>query len=90
MAISSTSFHVETASQWLGSVVVNGRPINYNGYLHPFGLRAEVNLTPYLQPGRANRIELWPFATIPRHEKPKQTVADLEVQSIRVGCATEP
>ena len=86
----SVFLHVETASQWLGSVVVNGRPINYNGYLHPFGLRAEVNLTPYLQPGRANRIELWPFATIPRHEKPKQTVADLEVQSIRVGCATEP
>ena len=35
----SIFLHLETATQWLGSVVVNGRPINYNGYLHPFGLR---------------------------------------------------
>jgi hypothetical protein len=86
----SVFLHVESATQWLGSVVVNGRPINYNSYLHPFGLRAEINLTPFLQPGRANRIELWPFATMPRHEKPKQTVADLEIQSISVGCVVEP
>ncbi|HUT59399.1 MAG TPA: hypothetical protein VNA25_16240 [Phycisphaerae bacterium] len=82
--------HIETATQWLGSVVVNGRPINYNGYLHPFGLRAEINLTPYVQPGRANRIELWPLATIPRHAKPKGDLADLEIQNIQVGCTADP
>ena len=86
----SVFLHVETATQWLGSVVVNGRPLNYNGYLHPFGLRAEINITPYVQPGRANRIELWPFATIPRHSKPKGDPADLEIQNIQVGCTTDP
>jgi hypothetical protein len=86
----SIFLHVETATQWLASVVVNGRPINYNGYLHPFGLRAEVNLTPYVLPGRANRIELWPFATIPRNEKPKGNPADMEIQNIQVGCTGDP
>jgi hypothetical protein len=86
----SVFLHVETATQWLGSVVVNGRPLNTNGYLHPFGLRAEINLTPYVQPGRANRIELWPFATIPRQGKPTANPADLEVQNIRVGCTADP
>jgi hypothetical protein len=86
----SIFLHVETATQWLGSVVVNGRPINYNGYLHPFGLRAEINLTPHVQPGRATRIELWPFATIPRNEKPKGNPADIEVLNIQVGCTDDP
>ena len=85
----SVFLHIETATQWLGSVVVNGHPINYNGYLHPFGLRADINLTPYIQPKRRNRVELWPYATIPRTEQPKQTAADIEMRSIHVGCAGE-
>ena len=59
--------HVEMPNQWLGSVLVNGHPINYNGYLHPFGLRAEINVTLYVRPGGSNTIELWPFATIPHN-----------------------
>jgi hypothetical protein len=86
----SVFVHLETVTQWLGSVVVNGRPINDNGFVHPFGLRAEINVTPYLQPGRANRIELWPFATMPRQAKPKGDPADVEVQNIQVGCTTDP
>ncbi|MGD0089863.1 MAG: beta-galactosidase, partial [Planctomycetota bacterium] len=85
----SVFLHIETATQWLGSVVINGQPINYNGYLHPFGLRADINLTPHVQAGRRNRIELWPYATIPRTEQPKQTTAGMEVRSIHVGCAVE-
>ncbi|MCY3019446.1 MAG: hypothetical protein NTW87_10530 [Planctomycetota bacterium] len=52
-------------------------------------MRADINLTPYIQPGRKNRIELWPYATIPRTEQPKQTAAAIEVRSILVGCAGE-
>ena len=85
----SIFIHIETATQWLGSVVINGHPINYNGYLHPFGLRAEINLTPYIQPGQRNRVELWPFATIPHNEAPKQTTSGIEVRSIQAGCAVE-
>jgi hypothetical protein len=85
----SVYLHLESATQWLGSVVVNGRPINYNSYVHPVGLRTEVNLTTYLQSGRANRIELWPHATMPRHEKPKQTESDMELQRVTIGCVAE-
>ena len=45
--------HFESAEQWVGSVVVNGRPINYNGYLHP--------AIPVLPPTR--RL-LWRTATV--------------------------
>ncbi len=56
--------HLETPSQWLGLISVNGRPICTNGFMHPFAPRAEVNLTPYLREGK-NTIELWPFSTTP-------------------------
>lgn len=56
--------HVEIENQWLGCIVVNGKLIATNAYLHPFAPRCEVNLTPYLVPGK-NRIELWPYATLP-------------------------
>ncbi|MEK6794301.1 MAG: hypothetical protein AABZ39_05970 [Spirochaetota bacterium] len=57
--------HLTSEFQWLGSVLVNGRPIGYNGYLHPFGTRAEINITPFVTAGK-NVITLWPYATIPR------------------------
>jgi len=57
--------HIESETQWLGSVVVNGHPMSYNGFLHPFGLRTEINVTPFVQPGEPNRVELWPFAMVP-------------------------
>lgn len=57
--------HVDTDDQWLGSIVINGQPINYSAALHPYGLRTEVNLAPYFKAGQTNTIELWPFRTIP-------------------------
>jgi len=60
----SVFLHFESPSQWVGSVVVNGRPISYNSYLHPFGLRTEVNITPFVKCGASNLIELWPHQTI--------------------------
>ncbi len=44
--------------QWLRTVVINGRPINYNSFLHPFGLRSRINLTPYLKTGGVNKLML--------------------------------
>jgi hypothetical protein len=79
--------HLEMPGQWLGSVVVNGHPINYNSYLHPYGLRADINLTPFAQPGRRNRVELWPFATIPPPGgNPRTEEADMEIGAVRIGC----
>lgn len=52
--------HLESNKQWLGLVMINDRPINYNQYLHPYGLRVEVNLTPYLRFGEKNILELYP------------------------------
>lgn len=83
--------HLESETQWLGSVVVNGQPISYNGFLHPFGLRTEINITRYLKPGKPNRLELWPFATVPggSHRAAAES-ADLEIRSIRAGCTVDP
>ncbi|WP_165224206.1 hypothetical protein [Aquisphaera insulae] len=86
----SVLIHVETGTQWLGSIVVNGRPINYNGFQHPFGLRAEVNVTAAIRPGATNRIELWPFRTIPaKGPDARFEPAEIEVRVIRIGCAEE-
>ncbi|MEI8195286.1 MAG: sugar-binding domain-containing protein, partial [Phycisphaerae bacterium] len=56
--------HVEIDNQWLGCIVVNGKLIANNAYLHPFAPRCEVNLTPFLVAGQ-NHIELWPYSTMP-------------------------
>jgi hypothetical protein len=83
--------HIESETQWLGSAVVNGHPISYNGFLHPFGLRAEINVTPFVQPGKPNHLELWPFATVPGgSHKAAAEAADVEIQSIRLGCTADP
>jgi hypothetical protein len=87
----SVFLHIESETQWLGSVVVNGHPISYNGFLHPFGLRAEINVTPYVQPGRPNHVELWPIATVPGgSHKPAAESADMEIRTIRIGCTADP
>ncbi len=82
--------HFESAAQWVGSVVVNGRPVSYNSYLHPFGLRTEVNITPFVRCGASNRIELWPFKTIAATGGTGGGSGDKErseaLSAIRVGC----
>lgn len=81
--------HIETPAQhglgWLGSVLVNGHPINYNSYLHPFGLISDLNITPYFRAGKKNRIELWPYGTIPGNAY-RASKARMEIRAIAVGA----
>ena len=49
----------EGSERWVYLVVVNGRSIGYNAFLHPYANIMQVNLYPYIKPGEANRIELW-------------------------------
>lgn len=49
----------EVSDRWVYVVVVNGRAIAYNPFLHPYGNIMQVNLYPYAKPGQVNRIELW-------------------------------
>ena len=85
-AARSIYLHVQTASQWLGSVVINGHPINYNSFLHPFGTIADINITPYVRFGENNQIQLWPFAAIPWSTQPGKRHLDMEVRAISIGC----
>jgi len=82
--------HVETPTQWLSCISVNGHLICYHFNMHPFGLRTDVNLTPYLKPGQVNRLELWPFECLPKGTS--GTGANktwMEVQATRIGCLAE-
>ena len=49
----------EGSDRWVYLVVVNGRSIGYNAFLHPYANIMQVNLYPYVKPGEVNRIELW-------------------------------
>jgi len=79
---------IETPEQWLGSIVVNGKPINNNSYLHPFGLIAEINLTPYIINGKINHVELWPCQTIPGNvnDPAVKPAVNMTIKAIRIGC----
>ena len=86
--------HLDTAQQWLGSVVINGQPINYSAFLHPFGLRAEINLEPYCKAGETNTIELWPYKTIPQARSkstpnPSTDDAVMDVKRVFIGVGSE-
>jgi len=82
--------HLETSQQWLGSVVVNGQLINFNGSLHPYPLRTEINITSYLKPGMDNRVELWPYKTIPGFRfKNALEEEKIEVVAVRIGVVSE-
>lgn len=72
--------HIEIPQQWLRSIVINGRLINYNSFLHPYGTISEVNITPYIKPGTVNKIELWPATIATFNEEP------MEVLAIKIGC----
>ena len=76
--------HLETETQWLGCIVVNGQLITTNGAIHPFSPRLEVNLTPYLVPGK-NHFELWPYATVPSVNPERSSEAQMPVTTIRLG-----
>jgi len=82
---SQVFLRIQTPSQWLGLVVMNGHPIAYNGFLHPFGLIADINLTPYLNFGADNTIELWPYKTIPAKNNQEPSKVNMEISDILVG-----
>jgi hypothetical protein len=75
--------HIEIPEQWLRSVVVNGRLINYNSYLHPYGTISDINITPYIKFGAPNRIELWPATIATFNEE------NMDLRAIKIGCKIE-
>jgi len=70
--------------QWVGSIMINGCPISYNDASHPFGLFSRVNVTPYLKPGEANTIKVWPFLTM--NPAAKDVIQDCQLDTIEIGC----
>lgn len=83
------SVYVEwsTGNQWVGTIVINGMPINNNNYAHPYGPWARVNVTSFLRPGEDNVIEIWPFATMSQGMKSTREEQDgLHLDTIRIGC----
>ncbi len=80
-------------SRRVSSVVVNGRPINFNQSGHPYGNIAQVPLYPWIKPGEVNTLELWPYETIPnaagqaRHE---QIAIDLQEVKLGLRSTTAP
>jgi hypothetical protein len=84
----SVYLRFKTAEQWMATIVINGRPIAYNQYMHPFGTMTDVNLTPYVKYGTANRLELWPHYTASVPAESHSTVP-LQVDEIVVGTASQ-
>jgi hypothetical protein len=81
----SVFLHVETLPQWLGLVVVNGKFIGSNGYMHPYSPRLDLNITPYLTPG-VNNIELWPTGTVPNMFHDEHGTQSMPIQVIWLGA----
>jgi hypothetical protein len=73
----------EVGDRCLRLVVVNGRPIAYNQYLHPYPNLMQVNLYPWAKPGQVNRIELWPDSLEAAPVRP------LSVRRVQVGMVPE-
>lgn len=73
----------EVSDKWVGFVVVNGRAIAYNAFVHPYGNIMQVNLYPFIRPGEVNRIELW-------GRTPADTAQQrMIVKSVRLGTVPE-
>ncbi|PIU92077.1 MAG: hypothetical protein COZ06_38750 [Armatimonadetes bacterium CG_4_10_14_3_um_filter_66_18] len=73
----------EVSDRWVGLVVVNGRAIAYNAFLHPYGNLMQVNLYPFIKPGEVNRIELW-------GRSPSEIAQQrMVVKSVRLGTVSE-
>ena len=77
----------ETKSQWVGCVVINGKPLCYNAFAHPFGLITRLNVTQYLKPGETNRIEIWPYhtMTVQSNDADNGEVNGLQLDSVWIG-----
>lgn len=74
----------------IAMVRINGRPINYHQYLHPYPRHMQINLSPWIKPGQRNEIELWPHDTIASHkDKPRSPVVNFDMQLIRLGTLSD-
>lgn len=82
--------HIELPQgQRMKGVVINGRPIVLNTYVHPFGLRTEINISPYLRFGQQNHIQIWPWGTIPAQRYGVAGEIDsIDIAKIIVGVAS--
>jgi len=78
----------KTADLWVGSVVINGIPIAYNEYLHPFGTISDINLTPYVKYGANNRLEIWPHWTTSVPASGHATTR-MQLDQVQVGCSVQ-
>ena len=79
--------HLETPDQNLSAIVVNGHPFTYTGFTHHFGTRTDLNVSLYLRAGQPNRIELWPFGTLPQGDGSVRGDGDgIRLSSARLGC----
>lgn len=65
------------ASRWIKYIMVNNRPIAFNGYSHPFPNRIHVVMAPWIEPGKANHIELW--------ANPQDATTDMTLKRVVVG-----
>ena len=79
--------HLETPDQNLSAIVVNGHPFTYTSFTHHFGTRTDLNVSLYLRAGQPNRIELWPYGTLPQGDGSVKGDGDgIRLTSARLGC----
>ena len=72
-------------SSWVSSLVINGHPIGYNLYAHPYGLIVRVNVNPFIKPAEVNVIELWAYQTMTWLSDPRLNESDVQLDTIRIG-----
>jgi len=83
----SVFLHVESPNQWLGLVLINGRPIYFTDYGQCYPTVVDINLAPFVKPGQVNHIELWPNRTMPRDNgQPAEQSTDIRITQITIGC----
>ena len=83
-----TFIHVDVPGngQWMKSVSINGHPITLNMFAHPFGLRTEINLSPYVRYGAPNTIQIWPWNTMPvKGEQVHQAEDGFNIAKVYLG-----
>jgi hypothetical protein len=81
----SVFLRFRSADLWVGSIVVNGRSITYNSYMHPYGTISDVNISPYMHAGSANTLEIWPHWTASEPVSGHPTT-NMQLDEVSVGC----
>jgi len=77
---------VTSPNLWMHAVIVNGQTIRPSSlHVKCFANQEEFNLKPFLQAGRSNRIELWPY-TVDAQGGEVAREADMEITALQLGC----